>query len=271
MDIFILVLFLLQAFLYITIPLVFYFLFKNRDTKESLNYFAEYEYQPPTEDPYLMLYLDNFGFFPVKKLINTILMNMFYKKAIKIENGVIYFLDTSKLNSVELRALKIFELFGNNKKINEEELKNSELMSRFKKLSTELSVEYSKRGYFNGMPLFLSFLAYFFVSFVFIILSLRYFMVSAGLFIIAFFSLFIFGKKLNVFTKEGKLLFFKIKGFKKYLSDFTLLKEKPPSSIILWEKYLVFATALGVADKTIKAMSRVNPIDLEKLSFLILD
>ncbi|PIY91966.1 hypothetical protein COY71_00330, partial [Candidatus Micrarchaeota archaeon CG_4_10_14_0_8_um_filter_60_7] len=55
-------------------------------------------------------------------------------------------------------------------------------------------------------------------------------------------------------TLEGALAFEKILAFKRFINDYSLLKEKKPQDIILWERYLVYATALGVADKVAKIM-----------------
>jgi len=60
-------------------------------------------------------------------------------------------------------------------------------------------------------------------------------------------------------TREGRILELKWKNFKKFISDFTLLKEHPPSSITLWDFYMVYAVALGVAEHTIKAMKDIVP------------
>lgn len=49
--------------------------------------------------------------------------------------------------------------------------------------------------------------------------------------------------------------------FKKYIQDFSLIKEYPPESIIIWNKYLVYATALGVAETVRKAMELTLPRD----------
>ena len=46
----------------------------------------------------------------------------------------------------------------------------------------------------------------------------------------------------------------KWKNFKKFLSDNSLMKEHPPESIVIWNQYLVYATALGVADKVYESM-----------------
>ncbi|WP_295721881.1 DUF2207 domain-containing protein [uncultured Methanobrevibacter sp.] len=55
-------------------------------------------------------------------------------------------------------------------------------------------------------------------------------------------------------TKKGREYYQKWNNFKKYLKDFSLMKEYPPESIIIWNEYLVYATALGVADEVEKAM-----------------
>ena len=60
-------------------------------------------------------------------------------------------------------------------------------------------------------------------------------------------------------TREGRILELKWKNFKKFISDFTLLKEHPPASITLWDFYMVYAVALGVAEHTIKAMKDIVP------------
>ncbi|MGZ7095717.1 MAG: DUF2207 domain-containing protein [Methanobacterium sp.] len=49
--------------------------------------------------------------------------------------------------------------------------------------------------------------------------------------------------------------------FKRYIKDFSLIKEYPPESIKIWNKYLVYATALGVADTVRKAMELNVPKD----------
>ncbi len=49
------------------------------------------------------------------------------------------------------------------------------------------------------------------------------------------------------------------KAFKKYMEDFSLLDEKEVPQLVIWEKYLVFATAFGIADKVIKQLKVKYP------------
>lgn len=66
-------------------------------------------------------------------------------------------------------------------------------------------------------------------------------------------------KKTNVLTQEGMELKEKWKGLKKYMEDFSLLNEKEVPAIEVWEKYLVFATAFGIAEKVLKQLKTIYP------------
>ena len=46
---------------------------------------------------------------------------------------------------------------------------------------------------------------------------------------------------------------------KKFLKDNSLINEHPPESIVIWKKYLINGTALGVADEVYKAMKLQVP------------
>lgn len=51
----------------------------------------------------------------------------------------------------------------------------------------------------------------------------------------------------------------KVIGFKKYLSDFTLSKERTTAEVGLWQDYLIFASLFGIADKVAKELKDINP------------
>ena len=65
--------------------------------------------------------------------------------------------------------------------------------------------------------------------------------------------------KVNVFSQKGVDEKEKWKAFKKYMEEFSLLKEKEIPSLALWEKYLVFATAFGISEKVLKQLKVVYP------------
>lgn len=58
-------------------------------------------------------------------------------------------------------------------------------------------------------------------------------------------------------TKAGVEHFSKWKAFRKYLTDFSMLKEAEIPAIVLWEHFLVYAISLGVAKEVIKQLKVV--------------
>lgn len=62
-------------------------------------------------------------------------------------------------------------------------------------------------------------------------------------------------------TPYGQEYYSKWHGFMRYVKDYSLMKECSPESIEIWNKYLVYATALGVADGVRKAMRLSIPND----------
>lgn len=66
-------------------------------------------------------------------------------------------------------------------------------------------------------------------------------------------------KRINVLTQKGIDNKEKWKGLKKYMEDFSLLNEKEIPAIQIWEKYLVYATVFGIAEKVLKQLKTVYP------------
>ena len=65
--------------------------------------------------------------------------------------------------------------------------------------------------------------------------------------------------KIAVLTKEGSEEQDKWKGLANYMEDYSLLNEKDVLSLEIWEKYLIYATAFGIADKVIEQMKAKYP------------
>jgi len=65
--------------------------------------------------------------------------------------------------------------------------------------------------------------------------------------------------RVNILSQRGIDEKEKWKAFKKYMEDFSLLKDKEIPSLVLWEKYLVFATAFGISEKVLKQLKVVYP------------
>ena len=65
--------------------------------------------------------------------------------------------------------------------------------------------------------------------------------------------------KISVLTQKGYDEKQQWKGLVNYMNDFSLLKEKEVPSLVIWEKYLIYATAFGIADKVIEQMKATYP------------
>jgi uncharacterized membrane protein len=70
-------------------------------------------------------------------------------------------------------------------------------------------------------------------------------------------SLIIYSALVKRRTKIGVEHFSKWKAFRKYLTDFSMLKEAEMPAIVIWEHFLVYAISLGVAKEVIKQLKVV--------------
>ena len=70
----------------------------------------------------------------------------------------------------------------------------------------------------------------------------------------------IWKKSMGQWTKDGRVFYLKWKNFEKYLTDYSLIEKYPPASIIIWDHYIVYAMALGVAEEALKNMKLAIPV-----------
>ena len=66
-------------------------------------------------------------------------------------------------------------------------------------------------------------------------------------------------KRINVLTQEGVDEKNKWDVIEKFMEDFSMLDQKEIPDVVLWEKYLVFATAFGISEKVLKQLKVVYP------------
>ncbi|WNY27880.1 hypothetical protein MmiEs2_00570 [Methanimicrococcus stummii] len=69
----------------------------------------------------------------------------------------------------------------------------------------------------------------------------------------------IWKKSMGQWTPEGRVFYLKWKNFEKYLTDYSLIEKYPPASVIIWDHYIVYAMALGVAEEALKNMNLAIP------------
>jgi uncharacterized membrane protein len=81
--------------------------------------------------------------------------------------------------------------------------------------------------------------------------------IPVGMFAVFFsFILMAFGstKSATALTVDGEDERARARALKRFYTDMTLMKERQAMELALWERHLVYATALGVADKVIKEL-----------------
>ncbi len=83
--------------------------------------------------------------------------------------------------------------------------------------------------------------------------------------IIRLIVLFILNSKINTLTQQGLDEHIQWKGLKKYMEDFSMLDKREVPEIVIWEKFLVYATVFGIADKVLKQLKIVYPNISEQL------
>ena len=65
--------------------------------------------------------------------------------------------------------------------------------------------------------------------------------------------------KINVYTQKGIDEQKQWKDLERYMKDFSKLDEREIPEIIIWEKFLIFATVFNIADKVLEQLKIVYP------------
>ena len=66
------------------------------------------------------------------------------------------------------------------------------------------------------------------------------------------------------YTDTGRAENQKIIGFRKFLEDTTLIRERTSPEVTLWREYLIYASLIGIADKVAKELKDINPVVFEQ-------
>ncbi len=63
----------------------------------------------------------------------------------------------------------------------------------------------------------------------------------------------------DAFTEAGREQVLALKGLKNFLRDFTLINERQPDDVVLWDEYLIDAQIFGIADKVAAQFKKIYP------------
>ena len=277
-------------------PLCLIFVYLKYGREPEVDYDGIYERELPTDDPPAVVnaIVNNKGDIgtPNLKGFEATIMDLIDRKIIGLNvesnehtKDLILDLNTDRLNELsqsERSAFNLLAIFSDGKSLNLSRLSstlNNEyngklFVEKFDEWKEDVKNEYMNDGrisrYFNDTGN--SFKSVY--SAFGIILAIIMFIIStvsnhpastltmiASVFlgVISFGITFLPADIFGQWTKEGRLYYLKWNNFKKFLSDNSLIKEHPPESIVIWNKYLVYGTALGVADKVYESMKLNMP------------
>lgn len=275
----------LAGFLIFLIILWFFYKKYGAEYKHSKNYFY-YREIPSDIPPAVLGYLINFGDIRVEYIVAT-LMDLIHRKFIDIEmidekkkryllerlpnNEQLNDYEDILLNKIIFDKSQTTEISELNKKFNKSPSHFAKLFEDLEEKIGEKSKEYDffdqvsagKGSLITGFSIVIG------------ILSL----VLGGIFKNpAFYSwitlvpiyMFVGIKAIPRRSVKGKEEYDKWMAFKRYLNDFSNLKEYGPKSVVIWEKYLIYGIILGVSRKVIKALKIYLPVlgDLNNGTFI---
>lgn len=205
------------------------------------------------------------------------IMHLIYKKNIEVEELVnenskkkkykFHLKNTDNVSNTEQILLDfLFERVGKDNVFTTSDLekyaKSSKTCEKFIKNYNDWKncvikdAEHEKFYETNGIPIVIGIILLLFTILIFLVVMYyqidyipSYFLLLVGI-IFLFYTILI--KKR---TKQGNEDFVRWKAFKNFLSDFGNFKIKELPEIILWEKYLVYATVFGLAEQVEKSMN----------------
>ena len=272
-------------------PIGALFTYLRYGREPKVDYEGIYERDLPTDDPpevinALIENKNNIGK-PDMKGFQSSIMNLIDRKALKLNVNENIESDTkdllldfsnvenSKLSLSEKKLINTLYPFAENEILNLSTL-NSKLSSEYTAKSfmsdfeswtesVEEKSESKKEEYFDDRgSTMISFIGIGGLVFGILIAILGFltnlgnglYCIIAGVFLVIF-SIAIMMLPEDIFgkwTKTGRVFYLKWENLKKFLKDNSLIKEHPPESIVIWKKYLIYGTALGVADEVYEAM-----------------
>ncbi len=172
------------------------------------------------------------------------------------EKTVLEFLNKAAKDEKEITLKKLENYIKNHPTATESLLKNSykkteKQLVKEKILDEQIKKEYNKYTNIKTGYIVSAIFLFFF--------TIILFTIPIILFIINAVLCGKIAKRLNVLTQKGVELQEQWKGLKKYMEDFSMLDKREVPELVIWEKYLVYATAFGIADKVIKQLKIVYP------------
>lgn len=272
-----LILLFLSSIWIIGLIIVIYKIYHKYDKEYERTFKQEYFRDFPNDyGPEVVEYLVNRAI--TQNSFSATILNLIYKKVLKIEeiqmenkskekDYLFTKIDYKKtLTKSESQVLHILiDLIGNGKEVKLSEIKSysknytssKKFMDAYNIWNSEANIIATNEEFYeNATSAKIKGVLYSLIPLIIIFISIT-FEANAYFFALLLIPMIIsiiyfisFTKK----TKKGNEDYHKWLAFKKFLTDFGRLDEKELPEIYLWEKYLVYATSLGIADEVSKQM-----------------
>ncbi len=256
------------------------FIYKYRPFKPD--FLSDYYREPPQNiSPGVMskLYFFYKGITDTGNIMTATLLSICTKGHIRLSDTgkdiVINFdkdADTEPLTNDELCLYRIFEQAAEgNSEISMKQVNKyikshqTDMHSKYQRFESLIDSGFSDMGYKDssirkGMLTAIMIISIILtVIFIFISMSYYGFLFSiAGLAFAAAMSIMTISSVKRL-TRQGQESFTKWHAFGRFMQEFTLLDEKELPSLELWEKYLVYATAMGISKQVLKQIKVAYP------------
>ena len=284
--------YMILSLLCLLFPLIAVLTYFKYGREPKVDYDGIYERELPTDDPpeVINAIIDN------KKVIGTpnmkgfqaSIMNLIDRKVFKIYqnenedlNDLVLTFDNDKVNGLSKSEKIIFDTlkyFSQDNVLNLTQLDNqlsseSEakwFMDQFEEWGDTVEEKINLDEYFihTGSDIIkgISFIGIIYGIIIAVLgfttnLHNGFYALIAGILLVIFSGILIYMDE-DIFgrwSEEGRVFYLKWSNLKKFLKDNSLIKEHPPESVVIWRKYLIYGTALGVADKVYDAMKLQIP------------
>lgn len=275
----------LSVIYYIILIIVWIYVYKKYDKERTPKFNLEYNRE--FIDDYnveVIDYLMNSNITP--NAMSASIMNLIYKKNIKAEkileekDGYKFtLLNRDNLNETENYLVDfLFDRVGTNNEFTTSKLKKyakstqtcDRFMSSYTKWKNKVIEDGKNQNFFDKLPgrfgygFFMLLAAFLIYLFGVIVFHVEFFLIHTLIFAAIIFIVYIGTIKRK--SEKGIEDYTKWKAFKKFLNDFGTFDTKELPEIILWERYLVYATIFGLADKVEKAMNvKIKELDVSNM------
>ncbi len=217
--------------------------------------------------------------------LSAAIMNLVYKKNITLEEiasdkkkkeYLFTLKNTNNLNDTEKYLVSfLFETVGSDNKFSTSDLKSyakssktcEKFSSKYSSWKSKVIKDGKEQNFFEkkGTATCIGALTLAFAVLI-VVISISFDVDNIFIYasLIAGIIFFIYTTTFTKRTIKGNDHFCKWKAFKKFLIDFGDFKVKELPEISLWDKYMVYATVFGIADKVSKAMNvKINEMQTE--------